>query len=70
MLNYLKNFIIKLILLPVLSLLGIVFLIFFLLSPQFKIFKDKKTKPWLFFKSKGNKNGNEKEKVKDYEAFY
>lgn len=69
MLNYFKNFLIKLILLPILSILGIVFLIFFLLSPQFKIFKDKKTKPWLFFaKSRGNKNGNQKEK--DYEAFY
>jgi hypothetical protein len=61
MLNYLKNFIAKLALLPVLALLGGFFLLFFLITPYFKLFKEKT-----------NKRGTHgrKEEVKDYEAFY
>jgi len=68
MVNYIKNFIAKLALLPVLALLGGFLLIFFLVVPQFKLFKDKsKVRPWSF-----TKRGNHgyKEENKDYEAFY
>ncbi len=65
MVNYLKNFIAKLALVPVLALLGGFFLLFFLILPQFKLFKDK-VRPWSF--NKRGKHGNQKEK--DYEAFY
>jgi hypothetical protein len=64
MLNYFKNFIAKLALLPVLALLGATFLLFFLFIPQFKLFKD--VKHWRL-KERGN-YGDQKEK--DYEAFY
>ena len=67
--NYFKNFIVKLLLLPVLALLGAVFLLIFLLVPQFKLFKDKeKVRPWTF--NKRGQHGNQKEKDKEYEAFY
>ena len=66
--NYLKNFLAKLCLVPVLSLLGGFFLLFFLILPQFKLFKDKeKVRPWSF--TKRGKHDNE-EKNKDYEPFY
>jgi hypothetical protein len=68
MLNYSKNFLAKLCLLPVLALLGGFFLLFFLVLPHFKLFKDKeKVRPWSF-----NRRGNHgrKEENKDYEAFY
>jgi hypothetical protein len=68
MLNYFKNFLAKLCLVPVLALLGGFFLLFFLILPQFKLFKDKeKVRPWSF--NKRGKHGR-KEEVKDYEAFY
>jgi hypothetical protein len=68
MANYIKNFIAKLLLLPLLALLGGFFLLFFLVSSQFKLFKDKsKVRPWSF--TKRGKYGNE-EKGKDYEPFY
>jgi hypothetical protein len=68
MLNYSKNFLAKLCLLPVLALLGGFFLLFFLILPQFKLFRDKeKVRPWSF--TKRGKHGKE-EKSKDYEAFY
>lgn len=66
MLNYLKNFIAKLALLPVLTLLGGFFLLLFLLAPQFKVFKDKAVHWGL--KKRGYR-GNQENK-KDYEAFY
>jgi len=62
MVNYLKNFLAKLCLLPVLALLGLFFLLFFLVMPQFRLFKDKS------FNARG-KHGR-KEENKDYEAFY
>ncbi len=68
MIGYLKNFFVKLCLLPILALLGLLFLLVFLLAPQFKLFKDKdKVRPWSF-----NRRGNHghKEENKDYEAFY
>jgi hypothetical protein len=69
MLNYFKNFFAKLLLLPVLALLGGFFLLFFLIIPQFKLFKDKdKVRPWSF--NKRGKHGDQKEKDKEYEAFY
>ena len=64
MLNYLKNFIAKLLLLPVLALLGAILLLFFLVVPQFKLFKE--VEHWRK-KHRGN-YGDQKEK--DYEAFY
>ncbi len=45
MLNYFKNFFAKLALLPLLALLGGLFLLFFLIVPQFRLFKDKE-KSW------------------------
>ena len=64
MLNYFKNFFAKLLLLPVLALLGGFFLLFFLIIPQFKLFKEKeKTRPWSF--NKRGQHGKEKE-IKDY----
>ena len=39
-LQYLKNFAVKLLLLPVLALLGSVLLLMFLVSPQFKLFRE------------------------------
>lgn len=65
MLNYCKNFLAKLLLLPILALLGLAFLLVFLLAPQFRLFKD--TKHWKS-QERGN-YGNQKEN-KDYEAFY
>lgn len=67
MLNYFKNFLAKLALVPVLALLGGFFLLFFLILPQFKLFKDE-AKHWRS-KERGN-YGDQKEKDKDYEAFY
>ncbi len=68
MLNYSKNFLAKLCLVPVLALLGGFFLLFFLILPQFKLFKDKeKVRPWSF--NRRGKHGSE-EKNKDYEPFY
>jgi hypothetical protein len=65
MVNYIKNFIAKLALLPVLALLGGFLLIFFLVVPQFKLFKDKsKVRPWSF--TKGGKDGYQKEEVSDW----
>lgn len=63
MVNYLKNFIAKLALVPVLALLGGFFLLFFLVLPQFKLFKDKEIKHWIL-KKRGH-HGKEKE-IKDY----
>ena len=69
MLNYFKNFFAKLLLLPLLALLGAMFLLLFLLVPQFKLFKDKeKVRPWSF--NKRGQYGNQKEKDKEFEAFY
>ena len=69
--NYLKNFLAKLALLPVLALLGGFFLIFFLFVPQFRLFKDKNPKHWRdSTKNTRGKYGNQKEENKDYEAFY
>lgn len=67
MINYFKNFIAKLVLVPVLALLGGFFLLFFLILPQFKLIRDDKVRPWSFTKTRGT-HGNQKEK--DYEAFY
>jgi hypothetical protein len=68
MFNYFKNFLAKLCLVPVLALLGGFFLLFFLILPQFKLFKDKdKVRPWSF--NRRGKHGYE-EKNKDYEPFY
>lgn len=66
MLNYIKNFLAKLCLVPVLALLGGFFLLFFLILPHFKLFKDK-DRPWSF--NKRGQYGKQKEN-KDYEAFY
>jgi hypothetical protein len=66
MLNYSKNFLAKLCLVPILALLGAFFLLFFLILPQFKLFKDK-VRPWSF--NKRGKHGREEEN-KDYEPFY
>ena len=65
MLNYFKNFFAKLLLLPILALLGAMFLLFFLITPHFKLFKD--VEHWRK-KYRGN-YGDQKEN-KDYEAFY
>jgi hypothetical protein len=52
MVSYLKNFLVKLLLLPVFALLGVLFLLLFLIAPQFKLFRDaKKIRPWSFTKS-------------------
>jgi hypothetical protein len=65
MVNYIKNFIAKLALLPVLALLGGFLLIFFLVVPQFKLFKDKsKVRPWSF--TKRGKHGYEEKEVSDW----
>jgi hypothetical protein len=58
MVNYLKNLIVKLLLLPVLALIGLLFLLVFLLAPQFKLFKDK-NRPWSF--NNRGKHGYEEE---------
>ena len=69
--NYLKNFLAKLALLPVLALLGGLFLIFFLFVPQFRLFKEKDPKHWrAYTQNIRGKYGNQKEESKDYEAFY
>jgi hypothetical protein len=61
MANYIKNFIAKLLLLPLLALLGGFFLLFFLIVPQFKLFKDKsKVRPWAFNKIAKDNNLFEK----------
>jgi len=44
MVNYLKNFFIKLLLLPVIALMGGLFLLVFLFAPHFKLLKDKRLK--------------------------
>ena len=62
MLNFFKNFLVKLLLLPFFALLAVILLIVFLLSPEFKLFKDKTY-------NKRGKYGYE-EKNKDYEPFY
>ena len=67
MVNYLKNFVAKLLLLPLLAVLGAVLLVVFLLLPQFRLFPDK-SKTWTFLKHKRGYHGDQKEK--DYEAFY
>ena len=64
MVNYIKNFIAKLLLLPVLALLGILFLLIFLYAPQFKLFKDRKVRPWSF--TKGGKDGYTEKEVSDW----
>ena len=64
MLNYLKNFVAKILLLPILVLLGAIFLFLFVITPQFKLFKE--AEHWRK-KNRGN-HGNQKET--DYEAFY
>jgi hypothetical protein len=64
MVSYIKNFIAKLLLLPVLALLGMLFLLVFLLAPQFKLFREKKVRPWSF--TKGGKDGYQKEEVSDW----
>lgn len=71
MLNYLKNFTAKVLLLPILALLGVCLLIFFVVLPQFKLFKDKEIKHWrAYYQNTRGKYGNQKEESKDYEAFY
>ena len=65
--NYFKNFFVKLLLLPIIALLGLAFMLLFLLAPQFKLFKDE-AKHWRS-KKRGN-YGNQKEKDKEFEAFY
>jgi hypothetical protein len=42
MANYLKNFLFKLLLLPVIALLGATMLLVFLFAPHFKLLKTKK----------------------------
>lgn len=39
-LQYLKNFAVKLVLLPILAMLGSVLLLVFLVAPQFKLFRE------------------------------
>lgn len=69
--DYLKNFLAKLALLPVLALLCGLFLIFFLFVPQFRLFKDKDPKHWRFYiQNTRGQHGYKKESNKDYEAFY
>jgi len=69
--DYLKNFLAKLALLPVLALLCGLFLIFFLFVPQFRLFKDKDPKHWRFYiQNIRGKYGNQKEENKDYKTFY
>ena len=68
MLNYIKNFLVKLLLVPIFALLGCIFLLIFLLHPQFRLFKN--NRPWTFTKTRGKVYGEQKAKDKDYEAFY
>ncbi len=52
MVSYLKNFLAKLLLLPVIALLGMLIMLLFLLAPQVKLFREaKKSRPWSFTKS-------------------
>jgi hypothetical protein len=60
MLNYFKNFLIKLLLLPIIAVLGMLLMLLFLFHPTFKIFQVK-SKHWR------DQHGR---KEKDYEAFY
>ena len=62
MVNYLKNFVIKLFLLPILIVLGGLLLAAFVVLPQFKLIGQKTN-------SRRIKHGR-KEKSQDYEAFY
>jgi hypothetical protein len=62
MLNYFKNFFIKLLLLPIISMIGILLMLVFLFHPSFKLLQVK-TKHWRDI------HGRKKEN-KDYEAFY
>jgi hypothetical protein len=64
MVYHLKNFIAKLLLLPILALLGMLFLLVFLLAPQFKLFREKKVRPWSF--TKRGKHGYEEKEVSDW----
>ena len=65
MVSYVKNFTAKLLLLPLLALLGALFLLVFLLAPQFKLFRDKsKVRPWSF--TKGGKDGYTEKEVSDW----
>lgn len=65
MVYHLKNFIAKLLLLPLLALLGGFFLLFFLILPQVRLFKDpEKTRPWSF--NKRGHYGDQKEKDYDW----
>ena len=59
MVNYLKNFFIKLLLLPIIALLGGLFLLLFLLHPQFRLIGKK---PSIYRR--------EKIPLKDFEPFY
>ena len=71
MVNYLKNFVAKLLLLPLLTVMGTVLLAAFLLLPQFRLFPDRnKPKTLTFFKRKRGYYGHQKEKDKEFEAFY
>ena len=62
MVNYLKNFVFKLLLLPIISMIGLLLMIVFLFHPSFRLFK-LKTKHWRDIHGR-------KEENKDYEAFY
>lgn len=64
MVDYLKNFALKLLLLPVLAILGCVLLAAILLLPQVRLIRDKSTS-----RSRSTNHGR-KEKSQDYEAFY
>jgi len=60
--NYLKNFLIKLLILPLAALLGAFFLLLFLFAPQFKLLKD--VEPSKHWRSKTIKKDG------TYEPFY
>ena len=63
MANYLKNFLLKLLLLPIIVLMGGFLLLLFLFHPSFKLTTQK------VFNQRGQ-HGHKKEDNKDYEAFY
>jgi ACR3 family arsenite efflux pump ArsB len=60
MLNYLKNFLIKLIFFPIIGLIGLLFLLILLFAPKARLISKQTTR---------GKHGR-KEESKDYEAFY
>lgn len=62
MVNYVMNFVAKLLLLPVLAVLGCILLVAFLFLPQVRLIRNKS-------KSRRTNHGH-KEKSQDYEAFY